>query len=105
MARLISNAALWGMHRAQGRADALCEWVRDNGLHPNEVAADYDIVIDDTPDGRMLRCHVFVRTDAGAKTVSHDGGPHVEERTVPLVVEPPDDWPVYAVPGTPQERP
>jgi hypothetical protein len=98
-ARLISNATLWHLHQAQGRVEELREWARANNLTPADVSADNNITIEDGPDGRVIRCHVFVRNDAGAKTESSGGGPNIEECTVPLVVEPPESWPVYAVPG------
>lgn len=63
------------------------------------VCAENDLTIEDTPDGPVIRCHVFARNEAGYKTASSDGGPEMEVRTVPLVVEPPEGWPVYAVPG------
>lgn len=101
--RLISNKALWGVHRAQDRTDALCEWARANGLTPDDVSADDNITVEDTSDGRIIRCRVFVHTDSGAKQVDpiRSGEALMEERAVPLVVEPPDDWPVYALADTP----
>lgn len=101
--RLISNKALWGVHRSQGRTDALCEWVRANGLTPDDVSADDNITVEDTPDGRIIRCRVFVHADSGAKRVDpvRSGEALTEERTVPLVAEPPDGWPVYALPDNP----
>lgn len=99
--RLISNATLWNLHRAQGRIEAICEWARANGLDPNEISADDDVTIEDTPDGRVIRCRVYVLSSSGSKQVApmRSGEPLTEERTTPLVVEPPEGWPVYAVPG------
>ncbi|MDJ0460618.1 hypothetical protein [Streptomyces sp. H27-C3] len=99
--RLISNATLWQLHRAQGRTGALYEWAGANGLTPDDVSADHPITIEDTPDGRLIRCRVFVRGDNGLKQgdPTRYGEALTEDRTVPLAVEPPDDWPVYAQPG------
>jgi hypothetical protein len=99
MARLISNPPLWQLHQAEGRAGAIREWAQANGLDPHEVSVDHDIVIDELPDGPVIRCWVFARNELGNKYATADGSPGVEERAVPLVVEPPDGWPVYAVPG------
>lgn len=100
--RLISNDTLWQLHRAQGRTDALCDWARTNGLNPYAVSTDHPITVEDTQDGRVIRCRVFVLADSGAKQVDpiRSGESWTEERTVPLTVEPPDDWPVYALPGS-----
>ncbi|MFD5697479.1 hypothetical protein [Streptomyces lasiicapitis] len=99
--RLISNATLWGLHQAQGRTDEICDWASANGLTPNDVSADHDITIEDTPDGRVIRYRAFLRSDSGHKFVATEAdGAAMEERTVPLVVEPPEGWPVYAVPGS-----
>lgn len=105
-ARLISNAALWGMHTAQGRTDAIREWVRANGIDPNVVPVHEDMTIEDTPDGRIIRFHAYRLAEDGSKQITQqpDGGALVEERTVPLVVEPPADWPVYAVPDSLQRH-
>lgn len=100
-ARLISNAALWGLHTAEGRAEAVREWVRANNIDPNVVAVDRDLTVEDTPAGRIVRYTAFVFTRNG-RVQFDPANPNralMHERTVPLVVVPPADWPVYAVPG------
>ncbi|NUO43676.1 MAG: hypothetical protein HOV82_16760 [Streptomyces sp.] len=107
-AHLISSHTLWNLHCAQGRRDALLNWVRANGIDPNAVPTDKDLTIEDRPDGgRIIRYTTYVLTGDGHKQVAQasDGGALLEERSVPLVVEPPADWPVYAVPGKPGEQP
>lgn len=99
--RLITDKALWDLHQAQDRIKELCDWVRANGLSPEDVAAEEPLTIEDAPDGRVIRCHVFVTNEDGVKVRPQDGGPHTEERTVPLAVEPPDGWPVYALADNP----
>jgi hypothetical protein len=103
-ARLISSATLWNLHTAQGRRDALLDWLRQNNVDPNAVPIGKDLTIEDGPDGaRVIRYHAYVLTDDGNKQIAstQSGEPLIEERTTPLDVPPPADWPVYAVPGTP----
>lgn len=100
--RLICNASLYRLHLDQDQGEELREWARANGLEPDAVSADDDTTIEDTPDGRMIRCRVFDFSDSGHKQAdpARSGKPLVEERLVPLVVEPPEGWPVYALPGS-----
>lgn len=98
MARLISSKELWQLHLVEGRADAVRDWVRANGLDPHEVSVDHHVTIEDGPDGSVIRCTTFARNGLGDKYATADGSPAVEERTTLLVVEPPEDWPKYAVP-------
>lgn len=95
--RLISNKALWGMHRAQGRADEISAWVAANGIEPDDVSTDHDVIVEEGPDGRVIRYRAYLRALDGCKYHVDGVGPASEERTVPLAVEPPDDWPVYAL--------
>lgn len=100
-ARLISNAALWGMHISQGRAEEIAGWVAANGVDPDDVSTDHGLTVEDGPDGQVIRFRAYRRALDGAKYVDElAGGAAVEERAVPLVVEPPDGWPVYAVPDS-----
>lgn len=90
-ARLISNRTLWREHVANGRRDSVCEWLRANGVDPLAVMSTKDVLIEDAPaGGRQIRCHVIER-DAAVP----------EERTVPLVVPPPYNWPIHATEGAP----
>lgn len=100
MIRLISNATLWNLHIAQGRTDAVQAWVRANGIEPNTVPVDADMTIEDGQDGRVIRYAAYALSDSGAKLADplRNGASRREERVVPLVVEPPADWPVYAAP-------
>lgn len=100
MARLISNAPLWRLHVAEGRTNAIRDWAQANGLNPHEVPVEHDIVIEDLPAGPVIRCWVYARNELGNKYATADGSPAVEQRAVPLVVEPPKGWPVYAVPDS-----
>lgn len=99
-ARLISNASLYRLHLDQGRRDELCDWARANAIDPDEVSADDSMTIEDSPGGRIIRYRVFV-TSSGSKVRDpiRSGEALTEERTMPLTVEPPEDWPVYAAPA------
>ncbi|WP_372352657.1 hypothetical protein [Streptomyces sp. KL116D] len=99
--RLISNKALWNLHVAEGRAEEIQEWVRANNIDPSDVPVDADMTIEDTPDGRVIRYAANLRDAEGGRLLADPaGGVQQEERTVPLVVEPPAGWPVYAAPDT-----
>jgi hypothetical protein len=102
--RLISNAALWNLHIAQGRVPAVQEWLRANGIEPDDVPVDADMTIEDTPDGRVIHYVANLRNDEGRVQADpfHDGKTLREQRAVPLVVEPPADWPVYGAPASPR---
>jgi hypothetical protein len=100
MARLISNPPLWQLHHVEGRAEAVREWVRANGIDPNEVSVDHHVTVEYQPDGTVIRYTVFARNELGNKYVAADGAPAVEVCMAPLVVEPPEGWPKYAVPDS-----
>lgn len=51
---------------------------------PNAVLGTENVTIEASPDGPQIHCTV-IELDADQP----------EQRTVPLVVAPPDDWPVY----------
>ena len=101
--RLITNKTLWNLHISQGRAEEISAWAAANGLTTDDVSTDHDLTVEDGPDGRVIRYRAYLRNADGARYRA-DGQDEAaqEERTVPLVVEPPDDWPVYALPD---ERP
>lgn len=95
--RLISNKALWGMHVSQDRANAICGWLGANGIDYRDVPTDHDLTVEDGPDGRVIRYRAYLRALDGFKYHVDGVGAASEERTVPLTVEPPDGWPVYAL--------
>lgn len=82
--RTLFTPELWQQHLAAGRKDAVCRWLTANGLDPNAVLGTYPVTIDDSANGPQIHCTV-IELDADQP----------EQRTVPLVVAPPDDWPVY----------
>lgn len=95
--RLISNKALWGMHVSQGRAEEISAWVAANGVEPDDVSTDHDLTVEAGPNYLVIRYRAYLRALDGCKYHEDGAGPATEERTVPLVVEPPDGWPVYAL--------
>lgn len=95
---LISNKTLWNLHIAQDRAAEITAWVAANGLDPDDASTDHDLIVDDTSSPAVLRYTAYLRALDGAKYVDElAGGPAVEERTVPLLVPPPEHWPTWAL--------
>ena len=97
MRRLISSKTLWNLHVAQGRAEEISAWVTANGVDPDDVSTDHDLTVEAGPNYRVIRYRAYLRALDGCKYHVDGVGPATEERTVPLVVEPPDGWPVYAL--------
>jgi hypothetical protein len=96
--RLITSKTLWGLHRAQGRAEEISAWAAANGIEPDDVSTNHDLIVEDGPDGRVIRYRAYLLTLDGAKYhVDGQDGAASEDRTVPLVVEPPAHWPVWAL--------
>lgn len=96
--RLITSKTLWGLHVAQGRAPEISAWVAANGIEPDDVSTDHDLIVEDGPGGRVIRYRAYLRALDGWRYVDgRTGDAAMEERTVPLTVEPPDVWPVYAL--------
>lgn len=95
--RLISNKALWGMHVGQGRAEEIAAWAAANGIEPGAVSTNHDLIVEDGPDGRVIRYRAYLLTLDGSKYHVDGVGAAMEERTTPLTVEPPEHWPVYAL--------
>jgi hypothetical protein len=96
--RLISNKTLWPLHVAQGRAEEISAWVAANGIEPDDVSTNHDLIVEDVAGVLSIRCTVYLRTLDGSKYV--DGAlddAAVAERRVPLLVLPPDSWPTWAL--------
>lgn len=74
-----------------GRLPEVQEWLHANGIDPDDVARDTPITIETVDGQRVLRYTAFLVDETGHKYVDPDD-PHQaaqEERTAPLVVEPP----------------
>jgi hypothetical protein len=94
--RLISNKTLWPLHVPQGRAEEISAWVAANGIEPDDVSTSHDFIVDDTSSPAILRYTAYLRNAGGRKYCDPATGDEAqEERMVPLVVEPPEHWPVW----------
>lgn len=100
--RLISSKTLWPLHLVQHRAEEISAWAAANGIDPDDVSTDHYLIVDYTEEPVMVRYVAYLRALDGAKYVDEQsGGPAVEDRAVPLIVEPPDDWPVHTLTDSP----
>jgi hypothetical protein len=91
--RVVFHPDQWRHIRGTGRLIALQDWLRANGIDPHDVEV-APIVIEQR-DGKAaaIRYSAFLRTPDGHKYRDPaTDGPAREERTVPLVVEPLEDW-------------
>jgi hypothetical protein len=80
------------------RRTELCDWLTANGIAPNTVPIDGDLLIVDTEDGRTIRYETFVRAKTGAKVMDPRGSEAYETHTVPLKTEPPAWFEPYEKP-------
>jgi hypothetical protein len=77
-----------------GPLHTVVEWLRTNGIDPADVPVDSDISIEPEPLGgdRRIRYSALLRNELGH--LHHDpatGRAAVEDRSVPPVVEPPEN--------------
>jgi hypothetical protein len=75
-----------------GRREELCQWLHANGIDPDDVPINAEISIEPTkPKGaQLIRYTVYLRDTNGRKycgPATDDAAQ--EERTVPLLVQPP----------------
>lgn len=81
------------------RQEATAAWLDANGIPARNVPLDADITIEDTPDGRTLRCEVFHLTADGHRQVDEHGQRiAIVFVTVPLRTEPPEWWQPHVKP-------
>jgi hypothetical protein len=80
------------------RRAAVADWLSANGIDPNTVPLDGDLLVEDAEDGRVIRCETFVHSETGAKVMDPRGVEAREVRIVPLAVEPPEWWTPYEKP-------
>jgi hypothetical protein len=91
----ISNEELFPYVVASGRLPELRAWLTAHNINPSDVPHHSTVTIERGPDGAdQIRYTVYVR-DADGHLHLHPGtdGPPEEERTTPLTVSPPQDWP------------
>jgi hypothetical protein len=81
------------------RRAALADWLTTNGIDPHDVAADGDLTIIDTEQGRVIRCEVFARSADGAVQLDERGENIATKMvTLPLKTEPPEWFEPYEKP-------
>ncbi|MFD8384312.1 hypothetical protein ACFV2X_38320 [Streptomyces sp. NPDC059679] len=90
-ARLVFHPDQWGHLLEAGQLPALQDWLRANGIEPENVDRTEPITIEQRDGQPVIRCTVFLLTADGHKYRDPvtDGAAR-EERTVPLLVEPPE---------------
>lgn len=88
-----------GKDLPESRREAVCAWLRANGIDPRDVPHKADVTIDKGPTGRFLRCEVFDRgTDGLIKVDERGEKPAILVINVPLQVEPPEWWEPHVKP-------
>ncbi|MDX3507370.1 hypothetical protein PV755_00275 [Streptomyces caniscabiei] len=104
----VYDADMWPVVACSERRTELCAWLRANNINPDDVPIGEDIVIEwetynvtahdsDAPQtiegDRAIRYTAYLRNADGFKYLDEaTGEPAQEERTVPLVVDPPPQW-------------
>lgn len=104
--QIISDADTYPAILADAQRHAeLLDWLRANGIDPNDVSADRPVTIEPGPHGgHVIRYTALLRNSSGRTYTAADGnGPAIEERTTPLTAALPDSWPqpVFRVELTP----
>ncbi|MFJ3043661.1 hypothetical protein [Streptomyces tendae] len=88
----------------EDRREAVCAWLRANGIDPDNVPQDADLYLEPAPEGdpytgRYLHYEVFHLNSDGRRHVDERGLSAARERRMtPLLVEPPDWWEPYRKP-------
>jgi hypothetical protein len=86
------------------RREVLCDWLRANGINPDDVPLDADMTITTADNGaRWLWCEVYARDATGHVVVNVQGDAATRTTvTVPLTTEPPDWWQPHVKPSREQ---
>ncbi|GHC28989.1 MULTISPECIES: hypothetical protein [Streptomyces rochei group] len=94
MTVVVYDPEWWPHVNVTGQREELCKWLRANRIDPCDVPPDAAITIEAADSGCLIRYTAHLRNDSGHKyldtatdTVAQ------EERTVPLVTDPPPHWP------------
>lgn len=91
----VYDADTWPVVACTERLPELREWLSANAIDPTDVAVHEDIVIEPLTLGgdRAIRFTAYLRNAEGRKYRDEATGEAAqEERTVPLVVDPPPQW-------------
>ncbi|MEU8682908.1 hypothetical protein [Streptomyces sp. NPDC048611] len=89
---VLNDAGIWPTIAGTPRQQHLCDWLAANGIDPNEVPVHSLLAVETLPDERrIIRYAVYLRNEDGHRYVDPDDPNQAarEERTTPLVVEPP----------------
>lgn len=89
---VLNDAAIWPTIAETSRRQQLCDWLTANGIDYREVAVPDPLTVETLPNGqRIIRYTIYLRTADGHRYTDPDQDNQTarEERTTPLVVEPP----------------
>lgn len=91
--RTVFHPDQWDRILKAGQLPALQDWLRENGIEPKDVDRTTPITIEQHDGRPVIRCTAYLLTADGHKyrDPATDGAAR-EERTVPLVDEPPAEW-------------
>ncbi|MFE6362935.1 hypothetical protein ACFVP3_23415 [Streptomyces sp. NPDC057806] len=93
--RVIDCEELWARQcRTPDGLRAVREWLRVNGIDPNDVPIRSELVIEDSAFGMVIRYEAYLRTAEGRPFVDpvDPDRAAVGGRTVLLQLAPPADW-------------
>jgi hypothetical protein len=84
--------------------EILCDWLRANGINPDEVPLDADLTIEaDATGQRWIRCETYCTTNDGQRFVNAEGTDAARELVLaPLKTEPPTWWQPHTRPSREQ---
>ncbi|MEU7435669.1 hypothetical protein AB0B07_33250 [Streptomyces sioyaensis] len=89
---VLNDANIWPTIAGTPRQQQLCDWLTANGIDDNEVTVHDPLTVETLPDGqRIIRHTVYLRDADGHRYVDPNDPNQAarEERTAPLIVEPP----------------
>lgn len=104
-ARAVYHPDQWHHILAAGLLPTIQQWLRDNEIDPSDVPTHTPISIEGRKKQRVIAYSAYLHDADGHKYVDPEDGNEAarEERTTPLLVEPPDTW--TGGPREPQPRP
>lgn len=84
--------------------EILCDWLRANGINPDEVPLDADLTIEaDATGQRWIRCETYCTTNDGQRFMNAEGTDAARELVLaPLKTEPPTWWQPHTRPSREQ---
>lgn len=102
--QVISNPDIWPtIADDQQRRTELFDWLRANGIEPNDIPIDSEVTVEPGDCGsavrhtHVIRHAVYLRNEHGHHYLADPDHPEKgaarEERALPLVVPLPDTWP------------